>query len=248
MKKDKAKTHFVGVRITEEQEKKLNSLQKTSDLSKTDLLLRGLEILSEYYTLGLDQPPMSFELKKLEDEAIHHLTELRKIKRKEESVRDMIKELREIDEIIDEYHTQKNALIQILLKIQAKQHWLSKPALMWVSERLDIPMAQILQIATFYKAFSLEPKGKYLVRVCLGTACHVRGGQRMLESAEQSLGIKAGETTADMKFTLEGVNCLGCCALGPVMTINDEYYGKLSPNKLSEILNTYKSGEIKQYE
>ncbi|MEM4258425.1 MAG: NADH-quinone oxidoreductase subunit NuoE [Candidatus Thermoplasmatota archaeon] len=153
----------------------------------------------------------------------------------------MIQELREIDEIIDEYQGQKNALIQILLKIQEKKHWLPKPALLWVSERLNIPMAQILQIATFYKAFSLEPHGEHIIRVCLGTACHVRDGPKILEAAEQHLGIKSGETTPDLKFTLESVNCLGCCALGPVMMVDTNYHGKLRPSEVPEILEQYRT-------
>ncbi len=240
MAKEKTKSHFVGVRLTEEQKKALHTLQKTSELSKSDILLRGLEILSEYYSLGLDQPPLSIELKKLEEEALQHLKALKQIKRREESVKQIIQELREVDEIIDEYHSEKNALIQILLKIQEKKHWLPKPALLWVSERLDIPMSQILHIATFYKAFSLEPQGEHLVRICLGTACHVRGGPKLLEAAEQYLGIQAGETTPDMKFTLESVNCLGCCALGPVMMIDNEYHGKLSPSQVPDILSSYR--------
>jgi len=240
MGKEKTKSHFVGVRLTEEQKRALHTLQKTSDLSKTDILLRGLEILSEYYALGLDQPPLNVELKKLEEEAIQHLKALKQIKRREESVKQMIQELREVDEIIDGCGGNKSALIQILLKIQEKKHWLPKPALIWVSERLDIPMSQILHIATFYKSFSLEPHGQHLVRVCLGTACHVRNGPKILDAAEQYLGIKSGETTPDMKFSLESVNCLGCCALGPVMMVDSEYHGKLTPAMVPNILNAYK--------
>jgi NADH-quinone oxidoreductase subunit E len=244
MVKEKTKSHFVGVRLTEEQKKALYSLQKTSELSKSDILLRGLEILSEYYSLGLDQPPLNIELKKLEQEAIQHLKALKQIKRREESVKQMIQELREVDEIIDEYGGEKSALIQILLKIQEKNHWLPKPALLWVSERLTIPMSQILHIATFYKSFSLEPRGQHLVRVCLGTACHVRSGPKILEAAEQYLEIKAGETTPDMKFTLESVNCIGCCALGPVMMVDNEYHGKLIPSQVPDILENYRIGEL----
>jgi len=244
MVKGKIKSHFVGVRLTEEQKKALYTLQKTSDLSKTDVLLRGLEILSEYYALGLDQPPLNEELKKLEEEALHHLKALKQIKRREESVKQLIQELREVDEIIDTYDGERSALIQILLKIQEHNHWLPKPALLWVSERLDIPMSQILTIATFYKSFSLEQHGEHLVRVCLGTACHVRSGPKILEVTEQYLGIKSGETTPDMKFTLESVNCLGCCALGPVMMIDNEYHGKLLPSQVPDILSSYRVGEL----
>ncbi|MCX6665007.1 MAG: NADH-quinone oxidoreductase subunit NuoE [Euryarchaeota archaeon] len=152
----------------------------------------------------------------------------------------MITELKDADRIIDSYHCEKNALIQILLAIQKQYNWLPKHILFWVSERLDVPMSQILNIATFYKAFSLEPRGKHFVRVCLGTACHVREGPKIMERAELALGIKAGETTKDMKFSLESVNCLGCCALGPVMVVDEEYHGNLVPSQVEEILSRYK--------
>lgn len=246
MKKGKVKSHFVGVRLTEIQKEALSKLEKRSDLSKTDILLRGLELLSEYYSLGLDRPPLNVELRELEKEAMCHFQELKRIKHREESVREMVQELRDVDKIIDEYNGDKSALIQILLKIQANNHWLPKPALMWVSERLGVPMSQILNIATFYKAFSLDPKGKHLVRVCLGTACHVRGGPRILDAAEQFLGIESGETTSDLNFTLEGVNCLGCCALGPVMMVDNTHYGKLAPSKVGEILSKYRTEDTEQ--
>ena len=239
MKKEKTKSHFVGLRMTEEQKKALSKLQEKSDLSKTDILLKGLKILDEYYSLGLDRPTLSLELRKLEEEAMRHSEELKRIRKREESIREMVRELRDVDEIIDKHEGDKSALIQILLEIQSRNHWLPKPALMWISERLKVPMSQILHIATFYKAFSLKPRGEHLVRVCLGTACHVRGGQRILEEAERILGMKAGETTADLKFTLESVNCLGCCALGPVMVVDDDYHGKLTSPKVEKILSSY---------
>lgn len=245
MTKEKNKTHFVGVRLTDEQIKALSKLQKKSELSKTDILLRGLEILSEYYALGLDQPPLNIELKKLEEEAIHHLNELKKIKQREESVRELVQELRDIDEIIDEYHSEKSALIQILLKIQAKYNWLPKPALLWVSERLNIPMSQILNIATFYKAFSLEPRGQHLVRICLGTACHVRGSPRILDEIKRFLKIEPGETTQDGNFTLETVNCLGTCAIGPVVVIDDKYF-TVKPGQFEKIIHQFISEKEKQ--
>jgi len=239
MKREKNKSHFVGLRVTEKQKEVLSKIQKKSDLNKTDILLKGLEILDEYYSLGLDRPPLSYELKELEEEAMRHSEELKRIRQREESIREMVRELRDIDEVVDKHRGDKSALIQILLEIQSRTHWLPKPALMWVSERLNVPMSQILHIATFYKAFSLKPRGEHLVRICLGTACHVRGGQRILEEAERVLRIKAGETTPDLRFTLESVNCLGCCALGPVMVIDDEYHGKLAPSKIEKILSNH---------
>jgi len=236
---EKSKSKFVGVRITDEQASILSRLQKDSKLSKTEILLKGLSVLDEFYALGLDHKPLSDELSALEKEAFHYATELRRVRKREEAISEMVQELHEIDKIVDKYHCEKSALIQILLEIQANTHWLPKHALMWVSERLDVPMSQIRQITTFYKAFHLKPRGEHLVRVCLGTACHVRGGPRILEYTERALGIKAGETTENMKFTLESVNCLGCCALGPVIVVDNDYHGRLSTSQIEKILSSY---------
>lgn len=144
-----------------------------------------------------------------------------------------------IDEIIEYHRADKSKLIGILQDVQAEYNWLPEDALRYIAKRLHVPLTDVFGIVTFYKSFSLEPRGKHLVRVCLGTACHVRGGLRIMETAERILGIKADETTADYKFTLEGVNCLGCCALGPVMVVDKEYYGNLPPRKVEKILSDY---------
>ena len=144
-----------------------------------------------------------------------------------------------IDTIIDRYKGEEGILIQVLLDVQHQYNWLPQEALQHISERLKIPFSQIYRVASFYKAMSLTPRGNHLIRVCLGTACHVRGAPRILDNVEQALGIKAGETTQDMKFSLERVNCLGCCALGPVMVIDGEAHGNLAPAKVEEILNQY---------
>jgi NADH-quinone oxidoreductase subunit E len=144
------------------------------------------------------------------------------------------------DQIINKYPGDARSLIQILLEIQRENHWLSKEALEKVSKKLGVPLSQIQHITTFYKAFSLIPKGHHEVQVCLGTACHVHGGPRILDRVEDVLGIEAGEMTTDMKFTLETVNCLGCCALGPVMVVDGKYHGKIVPTKAEELL---KSGD-----
>jgi len=144
-----------------------------------------------------------------------------------------------IDEIIEYHRADKSKLIGILQDVQAEYNWLPEDALRYIAKRLHVPLTDVFGIVTFYKSFSLEPRGKHLVRVCLGTACHVRGGPRIMETAERILGIKADETTADYKFTLEGVNCLGCCALGPVMVVDNDYYGNLPPRKVEKILSDY---------
>ena len=147
--------------------------------------------------------------------------------------------LTKVDGIINRYPPKQSVLIQLLLDIQSEFNWLPKEAIQCVSERLQIPISQIYRIASFYKAMSLTPRGKHVVNVCLGTACHVRGGPRIMDSAKEVLGVSGGETTRDMKYTLERVNCLGCCALGPVMVVDGEYHGKVVPAKVKEILKSY---------
>ena len=141
-----------------------------------------------------------------------------------------------IDQIIDKYQGDASALIQVLLEIQRENRWLPKEALEKVSEKLEVPLNQIQHVATFYKAFSLVPRGRHGVQICLGTACHVRGGPRILDRVEEVLGIQAGQTTMDMEFTLDTVNCLGCCALGPVMVVDGKYHGKITPTEAEAVL------------
>jgi NADH-quinone oxidoreductase subunit E len=147
----------------------------------------------------------------------------------------MIATVNKIDETVDRYQGDRSALIQILLDIQREYHWLPKEALLQLSERLDIPLNQIYHIATFYKAFSLLPRGRHSVTVCMGTACHVRGSPALVDKAVRMLGIKPGGTSSDMRFTLNTVNCLGCCALGPVVVVDGEYHGNPSPAELERI-------------
>jgi len=144
-----------------------------------------------------------------------------------------------VDQIIEDHQSEAGSLIQVLLDIQREDHWLSKDALSRVSERLDVPLRRIQHIATFYKAFSLTPKGRHEVHICMGTACHVRGAGRVLEKVEDVTGIRPGETDLDLKFSLDTVNCLGCCALGPVMEIDGTTHGRLSAADTTNVLKTY---------
>jgi len=144
-----------------------------------------------------------------------------------------------IDQIIDKHHCEASSLLQILLDIQTENNWLPKEALGRISERLEVPLTRIQHIVTFYKAFSLVPKGRHKVHICVGTACHVRGASRILDTVEEATGIKPGETDLEMKFSLETVNCLGCCALGPVVDIDGKVHGKMTPVKTSEVLKLY---------
>jgi NADH-quinone oxidoreductase subunit E len=144
-----------------------------------------------------------------------------------------------IDQIIDRHHGEASSLIQILLDIQGENNWLPREALERISQRLQVPLARIQHIATFYKAFSLVPKGRHQIHVCMGTACHVRGAARVLNTVQDLTGIRPGETDLDMKFSLETVNCLGCCALGPVVEINGKTHGKVSAARTADVLESY---------
>ncbi len=143
-----------------------------------------------------------------------------------------------IDQIIDKYENEKGILIQLLLDIQKELNWIPREAIKRINERLKIPFSQVFRVASFYTALSLKPVGRHLVRVCVGTACYVRGAPRILDSVTNKLGIKSGETTRDGKFSLKTVNCLGCCALGPVIEIDGKYFGKLNSAKLGKILSS----------
>jgi len=240
MKREKGKPKYVGMRLSEEESQVLSQLQRSSSLSKSEILMKGLELLSEYYSLGLDRPPLSVELRNLEAEATRHAEALRQIKKKEEATRQMVQELQSIDRIVDRYRGSKNALIQILLDIQSENHWLPKPALIWVAERLGVTWSQIYHVASFYKAFSLIPQGRHMVQVCLGTACQVRGAPRLLDRIVDALKIKPGETDQEQRFTLTTVNCLGCCALGPVAVVDGVYYSRPTTKEFEQIVDACK--------
>jgi len=147
--------------------------------------------------------------------------------------------LEKVDKIIDRYPAKQGILIQLLLDIQNEFNWIPEEAIVRISERLQVPVSQIYRIASFYKVMSLDPIGRHLIQVCLGTACHVRGGPKILDKVEECLKIKTGGTTSDMKFTLRRVNCLGCCALGPVMVVDNDYHGKITTAKVKEVLESY---------
>ena len=145
-----------------------------------------------------------------------------------------------IDQIIDKHQGEASSLIQVLLEIQSENHWVPREALERISEKLQVPLTRIQHIVTFYKAFSLVPKGRHEIHVCVGTACHVRGATRVLDTVEDLTGIKPGETDLDLKFSLETVNCVGCCALGPVMDVDGKIYGHMAPAETADILKNYK--------
>ena len=154
-----------------------------------------------------------------------------------------MEDMARIDAIIDGYQGKTSGLTTILQDIQDEYNYLPPQAMERVAEKMGLPLSQVLHVATFYKAFSLEPRGEHLITVCLGTACHVRGGARLVEQAERLLKIRAGGTTPDLQFTLETVNCVGSCALGPVMIVDGEYYGKMASSKVERVLKKYGTPE-----
>ena len=137
----------------------------------------------------------------------------------------------------NEYDTEN--VIMILQDITSRYNYLPEVALSYVAKRLNIPISHIFSVATFYKAFSLTPRGKYIINVCTGTACHVRGAEKIKETIEDKLHIHEGETTEDLMFTLDTVRCLGCCALGPVITVNEKSHGGLDRKKTASLIEQY---------
>ncbi len=144
-----------------------------------------------------------------------------------------------LDKLIKKYKEAKVDIIQVLHHIQNEYNYLPKEVLIKLSRELHIPLSKIYSIATFYAAFSLTPRGKHLCTVCMGTACHVRGAPAVLSRIEERLGIRPGETTPDNNFTLETVNCLGACALAPIVVIDGEYHGQTTVNKIDRLLEKY---------
>ena len=131
-------------------------------------------------------------------------------------------------------------ILGVLEDVQSQYNYLPEELLVQVAKKFNVPLSRVFSLSTFYSAFSLKPKGKHIIRVCLGTACHVRGGLKIVEVIERMLGIERGDTTSDRLFTLETVNCLGACALGPLMVIDGKYYGKMTSAKVNKIVEGYK--------
>jgi len=210
------------------------------EVDRQDVLLKGLESLGNYYALGLESHQFYEELRYLETEAKYHTERLGQIQRREQAISTIVRDLHLVDDVIARYQYKKSTLIQMLLGIQRQLHWLPRHTLKWLSMRLNIPLAQIYTIADFYEAFSLEPQGAHLIQVCEGTACHVRGASELMDRVSTLLNIKPGETDADQVFTLQTVHCLGCCALAPVVKIDNEYYNNPNMNRLKKLFDSYR--------
>lgn len=138
------------------------------------------------------------------------------------------------------YNNDRGMLVSILQDVQAELGYLPREALTEISRVMDVPLSQVYGVATFFKAFSLVPRGRHLIQVCLGTACHVRGSEKILDTVERELGIKPGESDRDLDFSLETVNCVGACALGPIVIVDGNYSGEMKIDAVKPLLDSYK--------
>jgi NADH-quinone oxidoreductase subunit E len=151
-----------------------------------------------------------------------------------------IKGLREtVKKALQKHEHDKSLIVDILQDIQSEIGYLPKDALVETGKQLDVPVSRVYSVATFFKAFSLTKRGRHLISVCMGTACHVRGAVKVLEQIEQELKINRGGTTKDLKFTLETVNCVGACALGPMVIVGEDYHGEMTPEGITSVLKEY---------
>jgi NADH-quinone oxidoreductase subunit E len=147
---------------------------------------------------------------------------------------------KKLNTILDKYQREPSSLLAILQDIQDEENYLPKDTVKQVAKELSMPLARIYALSTFFSSFSLEPRGKHICTVCMGTACHVRGAPRLVEHIEREFDIAAGETTQDMQLTLETVNCVGACALGPLVILDGEYHGNTNPAKLDRVFRPLK--------
>jgi NADH:ubiquinone oxidoreductase subunit E len=148
-----------------------------------------------------------------------------------------------LDEILAERRSQPQQLVEVLQDVQESFGYISEEAMTTVSKELGVPVIEVYRAANYYKAFSLSPRGRHVITVCMGTACHVRGATRMIDEVQGQLGLEPGETTEDGMFTLECVNCLGACALGPVVVLDGQYHGKMTPKKLRTLIESVQAAE-----
>ena len=151
------------------------------------------------------------------------------------------KTLKELEQILSKYTNDKSNLIQILNEVQEKFGYVPTIAQEEIAKYLGIEVAEVYGVVTFYSRFTLKPKGKYAISVCMGTACFVKGGEQILERVKQKLGIEEGQTTEDGKFSIDATRCIGACGLAPVFTVNEEVYGKATPQKVDEVIKEYQN-------
>jgi NADH:ubiquinone oxidoreductase subunit E/ferredoxin len=144
-----------------------------------------------------------------------------------------------VEEIIEEYRDVPGAIVPVLQRIDSTFNYLPEPVLRLTAKAIDMPLSEVYRVATFYNAFSLEPKGRNIIKVCMGTSCYVKGGRRILQTVQNKLGIKVGQHTEDLRYSLETVSCIGCCGQSPVIAVNDEIYGYFKLNMIDDVLHKY---------
>ncbi len=221
---------------------KVKSKKTASD--KQSVLLKAFEALGESYSPEYDSSAFYDELQLLETQAEEYAKYIGQIDNKKKAILDTANQFRTVDKIIKKYKNKKSAMIQILLDVQNEFNWLPKHILHWISARVDVPIAKINTIADFYEVLSLEPVGEHIVQVCQGTACHVRGSSELMRRVSAILGIEPGETDPEQVFTLKAVHCLGCCALAPVIKVDEQYYGNPSMDDLKKIFDSSREKEM----
>jgi NADH-quinone oxidoreductase subunit E len=151
-------------------------------------------------------------------------------------MKDVKQEAKDIDTILENYPGEPRYLIALLQDVQAEYNYISEENMTLICDHVGVPITQAWAVATFYQSFSLEPRGEHEIKVCLGTACHLKGGQRLVDNLSRDMGVEAGKTTPDLKFTLDTVHCLGACALAPVAVVDEEYYAKVTSRKLNKVI------------
>lgn len=149
--------------------------------------------------------------------------------------------LQDVDAVIDQWGAKPESLLQIMLDVNHRFNYLPKESLLRISERLRMPVNQVYSVANFFKVFSLTPRGRTMVHVCTGTACHVKGAPKLLDRIRQDLGLEPGQTTEDLALTLETVNCVGACASAPVVVVRGETYSEMTPNKMASLIKEIKA-------
>ena len=152
-----------------------------------------------------------------------------------------VQDMEIVNNIIKEFEISERSLVPVLQKANDTFNYLPESVLKYIADKLSLPLSAVIRVATFYNAFSLEPRGKHLITVCLGTACHVKGAERVTQAFESELGIQRGTTTKDMIFSLESVRCIGCCGLAPVLKVGEEIHGLMAKNKVPELLRSYQN-------
>ena len=150
-----------------------------------------------------------------------------------------VEDIEIMNNVIKDFEISERSLVPILQKANDTYNYLPEPVMKYVADQLNLPLSAVYRIATFYNAFSLEPRGKHLITICLGTACHVKGAERIMRTFESELGIQRGGTTQDMMFSLESVRCIGCCGLAPVLKVGEDIHGHMAKNKVPEMLRNY---------